>query len=277
MHSQAAPDLKASIAPRMKRRPAAVLLLLVPYFAVPRLEAFRSPPRVVNANGRRAVGSVFRATTASAGIERTAGGVYLDEKQIEFCKAYLNEHHKADVLLPLTRAFSELGTKSIKKNMWQGGSYSFVDAQVADITSEALLVDVAVEEGMTPKTERVAIPMDGDPVKGMARKYKTLPPIEPRKLARAADLPIDDFIRRMIRLCNIVKAYGATGKMIQMGVQLGGKGVGQLRDDLYLNQVPHSEYQFVFARLLNRGQSMDCGNVGQSTQEYVKCGIKQCS
>ena len=32
----------------------------------------------------------------------------------------------------------------------------------------------------------------------------------------------------MIRLCNIVKAYGASGKMIQMGVQLGGKGVGQL-------------------------------------------------
>jgi hypothetical protein len=34
----------------------------------------------------------------------------------------------------------------------------------------------------------------------------------------------------MNRLCNIVKAYSATGKMIQLGVQMGGKGVGKLHD-----------------------------------------------
>ena len=119
----------------------------------------------------------------------------------------------------------------------------------------------------------------------MSKAFTTLPQIDLLKLNHASTIPIDNFCRRMIRLCNIVKAYGATGKMIQMGVQLGGKGVGKLvgilsvvttfnrsgwntelfiltvgssgyyvrsvpcwygrhpkRNDLYLNQVPHSKY-----------------------------------
>ena len=54
--------------------------------------------------------------------------------------------------------------------------------------------------------------------------------------------PVDDMVRRMNRLCWIVNHPEVTGKLIQLGIQIGGTGVGQLRDNLYLNQVPHNRY-----------------------------------
>jgi hypothetical protein len=148
--------------------------------------------------------------------------------QLEFCKAYLNEHHKSDVLLPFTRAFSELGATSVQKNMWMGGSYSIVDAEVTDITSEEIHIVATIHEGRQSTNESVVISLDSDPVSAMSKTFPTLPQIGDLKLNHASKIPIDNFCRRMIRLCNIVKAYDATGKMIQMGVQLGGKGVGKL-------------------------------------------------
>jgi len=221
-----------------------LLLLLVHCFAFSSVDAFYSPSPATHiiAKNNHVVGSALRSSPVPAEIEGTKGGTYLDEKQLEFCKAYLNEHHKSDVLLPFTLAFSELGAISAKKNMWMGGSYSIIAAEVTDITSNALHIEATVQEGKTPKKENVVISLDSDPVKGMARTYPTLPQIDPLKLNHASKIPIDNFCRRMIRLCNIVKAHEATGKMIQMGVQLGGKGVGKVRDDLFLNQVPHSEY-----------------------------------
>lgn len=142
--------------------------------------------------------------------------------------AYLNEHHKSDVLLPFVRAFSELGTTSIQKNMWMGGSYSIIDAEVTDVTPDEIRIVATVREGQRMTNESVAISLDGDPVSGMAKTFPTLPQIDPLILNNASMTPIDSFCRRMIRLCNIVKAYDATGKMIQLGVQLGGKGVGKL-------------------------------------------------
>lgn len=125
--------------------------------------------------------------------------------------------------------------------MWFGGSYSINDAEVTDITSDALHIEATVQEGDKTKKETVVISLDSDPVSGMARSYPTLPQIDELKLEKSSGSPIDNFCRRMTRLCNIVKAYEATGKMIQMGVQLGGLGVGKLKDDMYLNQVPHSK------------------------------------
>lgn len=130
----------------------------------------------------------------------------------------------------------------MKKNLWMGGSYSIIDAKVTDITSHALHLEATVQEGKTPKKKKVVVSLDSDPISAMARTYPSLPQIDPMKLDHASKIPIDNFCRRMIRLCNIVKAYEATGKMIQMGVQLGGKGVGKLHDDMYLNQVPHNRY-----------------------------------
>ncbi len=166
---------------------------------------------------------------------------YLNKEQLEFSLAYLNEHHKADVLLPFVKAFSDLGTTAIKKNAWIGGSYQIIDASITDITQDELHLDASIKQGEKVKIESVKIHLDSDPVPGMARTYPTLPQCNPMHLNHTSKLPIDNFVRRMNRLCNIVKAYSATGKMIQLGVQMGGKGVGKLNDDMYLNQVPHSK------------------------------------
>ena len=167
---------------------------------------------------------------------------FLNDEQLEFSIAYLNEHHKVDVLLPFVKAFSELGTTAIKKNTWIGGSYQIIDASINDITQDELYLDASIKQGEKIKVECVKIHLDSDPVPGMARTYPTLPPCNPMHLNHAAKLPIDNFVRRINRLCNIVKAFSATGKMIQLGVQMGGNGVGKLHDDLFLNQVPHREF-----------------------------------
>lgn len=186
--------------------------------------------------------SSLRASPAPAEVGGTEKGKYLNEEQLEFCKAYLNEHHKSDILVPYARAFSELGATAVKKNVWRAGSYTIADAEVTDITSDALHIEATIEQGGKPKKENVLVSLDSDPVPAMAKTYPTLPQVDPLKAEHASKVPIDNFCRRMIRLCNVVKAYGATGKMIQMGVQLGGKEVGKLPDDMYLNQVPHNRY-----------------------------------
>ena len=33
-----------------------------------------------------------------------------------------------------------------------------------------------------------------------------------------------------------------TGKLVQLGIQIGGDKVGEIRENLYLNQVPHNRY-----------------------------------
>ena len=91
-----------------------------------------------------------------------------------------------------------------------GGSFTIADAAVADVTADALIVDATVEEGRATRTVRVVVPLDGDPVPGMARTYPTLPPIAPRKLARAAAAPIDHFCRR----CVLVRARTRAGPLM---------------------------------------------------------------
>jgi hypothetical protein len=55
-------------------------------------------------------------------------------------------------------------------------------------------------------------------------------------------LPIDDMVRRLNRLCWIVNKPKATGKLLQLAIQLGGAGVGELKENMFLNQVPHNRY-----------------------------------
>ncbi|KAL7555210.1 hypothetical protein ACHAWF_018856 [Thalassiosira exigua] len=235
-----------SLRPKFAWSEAAPLFALL-FLGFRSVDAFYSPSTAARAVGSRSsvgnrVGVALLSSSAPAEAEGVKRGGYLDEEQLQFCKAYLNEHHKSDVLVPFVNAFSDLGATSVKKNMWMGGSYSIVDAEVVDITSDALELEATVQEGGKPKKTTVTVGLDSDPVPGMARTYSTLPQIDPLKLSVASKVPIDNFCRRMVRLCNIVKAYEATGKMIQMGVQLGGTGVGKLRNDLYLNQVPHNRY-----------------------------------
>jgi hypothetical protein len=54
--------------------------------------------------------------------------------------------------------------------------------------------------------------------------------------------PVDDMVRRLNRLCWIVNNPLTTGKLIQLGLQIGGQGVGEIKENMYLNQVPHNRY-----------------------------------
>ena len=55
-------------------------------------------------------------------------------------------------------------------------------------------------------------------------------------------LPIDDIVRRLCRLCWIVNEPETTGKLFQLGIQLGGSDTGKLKENMYLNQCPHNRY-----------------------------------
>ena len=128
------------------------------------------------------------------------------------------------MLLPFVQAFTDIGATFNKKNMWMANSYSIVDANVTDVTSSAITMDVSIQEGDKMSIQTVEVLLDASPID--SKNYRNLPLIEPMWLEGM--VPIDNFVRRINRLCNIVKAYKATGKMIQMGVQLGGAGVGKL-------------------------------------------------
>lgn len=116
------------------------------------------------------------------------------------------------------------------------------DSELSEITRDSLIIDATIQESGKSSKQLVEVSLDSSPVKGMKKKFMELPPVDGATLERSCELPIDDFVRRMVRLCNQAKAYSATGKMIQLGVQLGGKGAGKLKDNMFLNQVPHSEY-----------------------------------
>lgn len=83
--------------------------------------------------------------------------------------------------------------------------------------------------------------LDAVPVTNQRRRphaEAAVPPI-PRDIVLH---PVDNVVRRLNRLCWIVDYPGVTGKLIQLGLQIGGTGVGELKDNMFLNQVPHNRY-----------------------------------
>jgi adenylate kinase len=54
--------------------------------------------------------------------------------------------------------------------------------------------------------------------------------------------PVDNVVRRLNRLCWIVNKPKASGALVQLGIQIGGTGIGAIKENLYLNQVPHNRY-----------------------------------
>ena len=53
---------------------------------------------------------------------------------------------------------------------------------------------------------------------------------------------MDRVIRLLLRLCWIVNRPQLTGRLIQLGHQVGESTVGKIEPNLYLNQVPHNRY-----------------------------------
>lgn len=79
---------------------------------------------------------------------------------------------------------------------------------------------------------------DSVPVAAVRSPHASMKPI-PRDLNLD---PMDEVVRRLCRLCWIVNKPSVTGKLVQLGIQTGDKAVGEIRENLFLNQVPHNRY-----------------------------------
>ena len=168
-----------------------------------------------------------------------------------------------------------------KRNSFSGGSYVLTSAKLKhleyhypfdNISTENesyLTVDVSVNiRGQTDEVvETVKIPLNAQPLSRFTREYPQQPLIpnilfEPNESLSTQSLTkvnaMDDLIRRLIRLANLAKHSAITGKFIQLGIQLGQdnqeksdtrtndseplRNLYHLKENLYLNQVPHSRY-----------------------------------
>lgn len=168
--------------------------------------------------------------------EQTIDEGTLDDKQADFCRGYLNKHH-SDVLCLFAEAYSEIGAEMSGKNAFSGGSFKIVQSKVTDVSAERLDMEVTVQERSRPEptVRTVSIQLDSDFVY-KRREFQSLPPIP--DMPRTA---VDNLVRRLVRLCNQVNRPDVTGKLTQMGIQFG-SSVGYLKENLYLNQVPHNRY-----------------------------------
>mmetsp|Transcript_27964 Transcript_27964/g.32042 ORF Transcript_27964/g.32042 Transcript_27964/m.32042 type:complete len:564 (-) Transcript_27964:192-1883(-) len=187
-----------------------------------------------------------------------------DDKQLDFTMGYLNKHHR-DALRAFAEVFTPLGIIQAKKNAFSGGTYEIVDASVTGIeynhnvalelskaTEETdvdangnvgfltLEVKVKIWNEKEAKIETVQVPLDAEPNKASSYKYHNIP-LVPKGIKTSSN-HIDDFVRRMNRLCYIINKSEVSGKLIQLAYQIGGDQDLLLKDNLYLNQVPHNRF-----------------------------------
>lgn len=199
--------------------------------------------------------SIASATTSSsaafvseANNNDKQGRRFLDEKQLDFFLGYLNKHH-GDLLTKLSETFSELGVEKAKKNAWSGGSYQILSARIVNIDTRSFDLDTEIElRGSGSKTKTVSIDLDAMPVT-KRRKFGAhsggdiLPPLTlDHHDIHHLEQPIDEIVRKMCRLCWMVDEPDVTGKLFQLGLQLGGSSIGKIKDNMYLNQCPHNRY-----------------------------------
>ena len=187
--------------------------------------------------------------SSSTQTTQEAEEIALTDHQVDFICGYLNKHH-ADVLQKFALEFSELGQVRRQKNAWSGDSYKIESAELQSIDLHKLTLGVTIQErNKDPYVQVVELDLDAQLLRSSSSSstnQKTMIPPLSRTFIPTVQQPtfspIDDVIRRLIRLCNLVEEYSTTGKLIQLGWQLDGTGVGKLHDNLYLNQVPHNKY-----------------------------------
>lgn len=202
----------------------------------------------------------------------------LDPKQLDFTMGYLNKHH-TDLLISFAQAFSELGTKQSKKNAFSGGSYNINSAELVgiDMSQNTITLDVMVQErGKPESSERVIVPLGANPVEGTQRNFKSQPKL-PKLPSNRTQKAIFHLIRQMNRLCIIVNQSSVTGKLIQLGVQIGGdeSPMGFLKKDMFLNQVPHNryvrQYFYELASQATLEAVIQCSNRNISNRMLLTC------
>jgi adenylate kinase len=164
----------------------------------------------------------------------------LNEEQLDFTMGYLNKHH-GDMLTTFADAYTALGEEAAKRNKFSGGSFKIIGAKIVDIDLEKLKLEVTIKDRSKsePLIETTSVPLDADPIASKQRKFTPIPKIV--ELAETVN-PVDALVRRLNRLAWMADFPEVTGKLIQLGIQIGGDGVGELKENMYLNQVPHNRY-----------------------------------
>ena len=223
---------------------------------LPSSEAFAPPSRLSSSVGSNTYDTLCQSSGLSPNhsfstkrhrppspLAATSSASAFDEKQKDFTIGYINKHH-GDLLTSFAIAFTELGAEMSKRNRFSGGSFKILDANLVDVSTDSITLDVTVKdrEKKDPSVERVKCSLDATVVKGAPGGFKDLPPVPPAKEGTAS--PIDQFVRRMNRLCVIVKQPAVTGKLIQLGLQIQPEGnrVGEVKENMFLNQVPHNRF-----------------------------------
>lgn len=168
---------------------------------------------------------------------------FLEEKQLDFILGYLNKHH-GNVFVSFAETFSMLGAEKAKKNAWSGGSYMILSATIVDINTESFELDVEIQERSKESTvKRVVIELDAMPISKSRKVGMRIGYTIPQPIPRDLDLhPVDDIVRRLCRLCWMVNEPETTGKLFQLGMQLGGSPIGKIKENMFLNQCPHNRY-----------------------------------
>lgn len=176
-----------------------------------------------------------RPSSTALNALQTQPSVLFDEKKADFCRGYLNKHH-SDVLCLFAEAYSEPGLEQQRRNSFSGGSYKIVNAQVTEVSPVCMELEVTIYDRSLPDptTERVTIDLNSDVIL-KKRGFVSLPPVP------EIDNEVDSLVRKMNRLCHQVKRPDVTGKLTQMGIQFGST-IGVLKENMWLNQVPHNRY-----------------------------------
>lgn len=155
----------------------------------------------------------------------------LTAQQTDFVCGYLNKHHP-DLLVAFVKSFSSIGQEMAKANTWSGGSFSVASARMLpdDMTVNDVTIQAQVQRRhQSPENRTVQLPLDAD-FTVSKRGYTALPPVveDPERW------PIDSVCRKLCRLCWMVNEPKVTGKLIQLAMQLDGRGVGKLPENMYV-------------------------------------------
>jgi len=183
------------------------------------------------ASGTDSRGETKEART-SVGKESGDASTKLDEKQHDFIVGYMNKHHTS-LLKKFATIFSPIGREMAQANVFSGGSYSIEDAKLVNISTDQVSMQVVVQRRGKPTEQRsVSFPL-ATAVPVVPKRDAVLPPAVPEPVLQPRR-PIDDVVRKLMRLCWMVDEDEAavTGKLIQLAIQLGGAGVGELPENM---------------------------------------------
>jgi hypothetical protein len=200
----------------------------------------------------------LRASRSSEGIadkviDDASSEDTLTAAQRDFVLGYLNQHHTA-FLMALVTAFSDMGTEMAHANVWSGGSYTIPSAALVDVTATDVTLEATIQRrgSAAPEARRVTIPLEASPIPERRRSYDV---DSPMIAAPEWSVPLrpptamDRLVRQLCRWAWIVRQPALTGKLLQLAIQLGGRGIGKLPDNMYVwgcsmrfrprNEFPH--------------------------------------